>query len=110
MSKATKSFRDRMRAARPDVVERQEKHARKQAIAKGLRALRDSRGLTQNEVAERSGMTQSVVARLEALTGSVPKLESIERYVQACGGHLALIISPDEIKPRHEPDQELVFA
>ncbi|MCK7615673.1 helix-turn-helix domain-containing protein [Roseibium sediminicola] len=110
MSKAAKSFRDRMRAVRPDVVERQDRNARKQAIAKSLRALRDSRGLTQNDVARKSGMTQSVVARLEALTGSVPKLESIERYVSACGGHLALIISPEEIAPSLEPGQDLVFA
>ncbi|WP_269581294.1 helix-turn-helix domain-containing protein [Roseibium sp. Sym1] len=110
MSKKTRTFRDRMRDTRPDVVERQESNARKQSIAKSLRALRDSRGLTQSDVARKSGMTQSVVARLEALTGSVPKLESIERYVLACGGHLALIISPQEIEPSLDPGQELVFA
>lgn len=110
MSKEPRTFRDRMRETRPDVVERQERNARKQSIARSLRALRDSRGLTQSDVARKSGMTQSVVARLEALTGSVPKLESIERYVLACGGHLALIISPEEIDLGHDPGQELVFA
>jgi hypothetical protein len=42
-------------------------------------------------------MTQSSVARLEALTGPVPGLESIERYVEACDGHMALVISIEEI-------------
>ncbi|MEM5582143.1 MULTISPECIES: helix-turn-helix transcriptional regulator [unclassified Roseibium] len=108
MSNDNKSFRKRMRDARPDVVERQEKHARKQSIAKKLRALRDSRAMTQSDVARKSGMTQSVIARMEALTGPVPGLESIERYVVACDGHLALTISPDQIE--HGQEQELVLA
>ena len=90
-----------MREARPDVVARQSKNERKAGIAKKLRALRDARGMTQVDVAEASGMTQSSVARLEA-SPSVPGLESIERYVEACDGHMAVVISPDEI-PFSEP-------
>jgi len=108
MSKKSLTFRKRMRDVRPDVVERQEKHARKQSIAKELRTLRDSRGMTQSDVARKSGMTQSVVARMEALTGPVPGLESIERYVRACDGHFALTISADANERRQE--QDLVFA
>lgn len=62
-----------------------------------LRALRDKRGLTQEEVAAAAGMTQSVIARLESLSGPVPSLASIERYVIACGGHFALLISDTQI-------------
>ncbi len=102
MKKTPDSFRKRMRDARPDVVARQSKNERKAGIAKKLRALRDARGMTQADVAEASGMTQSSVARLEALTGPVPGLESIERYVEACDGHMAVVISPDEIAfPEH---------
>ena len=98
MSRKTKSFRERLRDTRPDVVARQTRHAHKQEVARQLRALRDASGMTQSDVAEAAGMTQSAVARMEALTGPVPGLESIERYVDACGGHMALIISPDEIE------------
>lgn len=97
MSRKTKTFRERMHDIRPDVVARQAKHAHKQEVARQLRALRDASGMTQSDVADAAGMTQSAVARMEALTGPVPGLESIERYVDACGGHMALIISPEKI-------------
>ncbi len=90
-----KSFRERMDEARPDIVALKEKHARKTGIAMKLRALRDDRNMTQQDVADASGMKQSAIARMEALTGTVPSLESIERYVIACGGHLELLISPE---------------
>ncbi|MEP0455093.1 MAG: helix-turn-helix transcriptional regulator [Roseibium sp.] len=79
-------------------MKRQAKNARKRAIAIELRALRDTRGLSQTEVAEIGGMTLSMIARLEALTGRVPRLELIESYVQACGGHMALHISRDRFE------------
>ncbi|WP_172974927.1 helix-turn-helix transcriptional regulator [Roseivivax sp. THAF30] len=63
-----------------------------------LRALRDARDMTQADVARASGLTQSAVARLEALTGQVPKLETLERYVAGCNGYIALIISADTIE------------
>lgn len=94
MTEKTTAFREQLRQARPDLTERQAKNARKRAIAIRLRALRDAGGLTQAEVAAVAGMTQSMIARLEALSGPVPSLESIERYVEACGGQVALLISP----------------
>lgn len=95
-------FRDRLRAARPDVVARQEGHATKRAIALQLRDLRDARGLTQAEVAEASGLKQSTISRMEALTGPVPTMASIRRYVEACEGHMALLISPEAIDLPHD--------
>lgn len=98
---ATKaSFRGRMRAARADVVARQQENAPKRAIAMQLRALRDARGMTQADVARAADMTQSAVARMEALTGPVPSVTSIERYVAACKGHMALMISTETIDLR----------
>ncbi|PHR04117.1 MAG: hypothetical protein COB29_12790 [Sulfitobacter sp.] len=92
------TFRQKLGSARPNLAKRQAKNARKRAIAIELRALRDSRGLSQTEVARIAGTTQSMIARLEALTGPVPRLETIERYVEACGGHMALHISRDGFK------------
>lgn len=91
------SLQTELRRAHPDLAGHQAKNALKRGIAVRLRALRDARGLTQDEVAAAAGMTQSIIARLEALSGSVPSLQSIERYVDACGGHLALLISDKEI-------------
>jgi|GEM_PF-1243409 len=94
MTEKTETFREKIHQALPDLTERQAKNARKRAIAIKLRALRDAKALTQAEVAEAAEMTQSMVARLEALSGPVPSLESIDRYVNACGGQMALLISP----------------
>lgn len=91
------SLQTKLRRAHPDLAGHQAKNTRKRGIAVRLRALRDARGLTQDEVAAAAGMTQSMIARLEALTGPVPSLQSIERYVDACGGHLALLISDKKI-------------
>lgn len=97
MSKKSPTFREKMATARPDVVARQAKNAQKAEIAIKLRTLRDTRGMTQQDVAQGSGMSQSVIARLEALTGPVPGLLSIEKYVTACSGYIDVVISPDKI-------------
>lgn len=96
MAKSNTTFRDNLHRAQPALADRKRKNSRKRAIAIKLRALRDARGMTQGEVAAAAGMTQSMIARLEALSGSVPSLESIERYVEACRSHLALLIVDDE--------------
>ena len=93
MAKSYTSLRNALHLAHPQLAERQAKNVRKREIAVKLRALRDARGLTQEDVAASAGMTQSMVARLESLSGPVPSLASIERYVIACGGHFALLIS-----------------
>lgn len=54
----------------------------------GLRALRLERGLTQQQVAERLGMTQPEVSRLERRRDV--RLSTIRAYVRALGGRLVL--------------------
>lgn len=118
MTEDTTDFTEELLALRPDVAEEDRKHRRKGRIARQLRSLRDARGLTQAEIAAASGLKQSVVSRLESLTGPVPKWQSIERYVAACEGYMALIISADPIDAaeieRHvretDGDQALVIS
>ncbi|PKM03016.1 MAG: transcriptional regulator [Gammaproteobacteria bacterium HGW-Gammaproteobacteria-7] len=54
------------------------------SIALELIRARASSGLTQGEVAERMGTTQSVIARLESGTAK-PSLRTLERYARATG-------------------------
>lgn len=54
------------------------------ALARTLIEARINAGLTQEEVAERMGTTQSVVARLEG-GGSLPSMKTIRRYAEATG-------------------------
>jgi len=52
-----------------------------------LRRARRQQGLTQAELAERAGVSQSVVARYEALRQQ-PTVGALERLVAACGSQL----------------------
>lgn len=63
------------------------------AIARELVAARTRAGMSQVEVAQRMGTTQSVVARLES-GKRPPSMRTVERFAQAVGGHLVLRIEP----------------
>ncbi len=53
-------------------------------MARELISARSRAGLTQGEVAERMGTTQSVVARLESVRRT-PSMRTVQRYAQAVG-------------------------
>ena len=62
------------------------------ALAALLKA-RTAAGLTQAEVASRMGVTQPVVARIEASLGKKdhsPSLNTLRRYADACGMKLVI--------------------
>ena len=61
------------------------------AIARELIAARARSGLSQSEVAQRMGTTQSVVARLES-GKRPPSMRTVERFAQAVGGHVVFRI------------------
>ena len=70
-----------------------EAQADEYAIAHELIAARTRAGMSQGEVAQRMGTTQSVVARLES-GKRPPSMRTVERFAQAVGGHLVLRIEP----------------
>jgi len=56
---------------------------------------RKQAGLTQAEVAERMGIAQSALARIESSLGSrkhSPSLATLRRYAEACGKKLTIAI------------------
>ncbi|MGH2727909.1 MAG: helix-turn-helix domain-containing protein [Actinomycetota bacterium] len=57
-----------------------------------MRTLRESKGLSQSELARRIGSTQPAVARLEA-GGVAPTIETLERIAAALGLELAMRFS-----------------
>ncbi len=88
---ATKNFnelRERARARDPDwdanVAERQ--RAIEDALA--LAELRQSRHVTQVQLAEQLGISQGNVSRLEARSDVY--LSTLRSYVEALGGHLEI--------------------
>ncbi len=60
-------------------------------FARELIQARIRAGLTQHQIAEKMGTTQSTVARLES-GGSVPSLRSLHRYAQATGSKVRIVL------------------
>ena len=60
-------------------------------VVRTLIEARARAGLTQAEVAERMGTTQSVVARLEG-GRSAPTWKTLQRYAQATGSRLRVTL------------------
>lgn len=58
-------------------------------VAEQVRARRTALGLTQEQLAERMGTTQSVIARLEA-GGSPPSLRTLERLAEVLDADLTV--------------------
>jgi DNA-binding XRE family transcriptional regulator len=59
-----------------------------------LRAIRRSRNLTQKEVAERAGISQPALSRIE-LGGGVPDLETLRRLGHAMGVRFHVIVGDE---------------
>ena len=57
-------------------------------LVRELVRARSRAGLTQAQVAERMGTTQSVVARLES--GQPPSMKSLQRFADATGSKLTI--------------------
>ncbi len=65
-------------------------------IALQLAALRQSRGLTQKQVAELLGTKQQAIARLEDPAYAGHSLSMVRKYVEALGASLDVTIIPAE--------------
>ena len=63
------------------------------AMTRELISARSRAGLTQSDVAQRMGTTQSVIARLES-GGRIPSLRKVQRYAQALGARAVVRIEP----------------
>lgn len=60
-------------------------------MARELIAARGRAGLTQADVAQRMGTTQSVIAQLEG-GKRIPSMRTVQRYAQAVGGRAVVRI------------------
>jgi ribosome-binding protein aMBF1 (putative translation factor) len=70
------------RLSEPEAQQAYETAQRAFQIGEEVRRLRMERGLSQNELAKRMGLSQSVVARLEA-GGVEPRLSTLDRVARA---------------------------
>ncbi len=65
-------------------------------LLRDLKALRLARGLTQDDVDQRSGIGRANVSRLENMHLENPSLDTIMRYAQAIGAELWLAVKPEK--------------
>ena len=75
--------------ADPEVAAAYEALKPKYAVIKALIEARRKARLSQAEVAERMGTTQSSIARMESGKGSVT-IESVQKYAKATGQRIRL--------------------
>jgi TetR/AcrR family transcriptional regulator, tetracycline repressor protein len=80
-----------------DIVEHPEyeQAGRDLRLGDQLRAIRRSRNLTQKEVAERAGISQPALSRIE-LGGGVPDIETLRRLGNAMGVRFHVIVGDED--------------
>lgn len=85
MSTSLKRFKRRA-LSRPDVKAAYDASAEEFAFLDEVLRARAEAGLTQAEVAERIGTTQSAIARLESAQGKhSPSIATLQKYAKALG-------------------------
>jgi DNA-binding Xre family transcriptional regulator len=65
-------------------------------IAEQVYALRTERGLTQQQLAELMGTTQSVISRLESTDYESERIDTLQKLAAALHCHLELRFVPEE--------------
>ena len=65
-------------------------------VAQDLVALRESRGLSQAQVARRVGVTRSAIAQLESAQADNIELRTLVRVAAAVGAHVDVSILPGQ--------------
>lgn len=97
--------------ANPEVRRVYEEEAPKTDLWLALSDARFAAGLTQAEVAERMGVSQAQVARIEAHGYDRHSLNTLRRYVKALGSDFKLEVTiriPDRLKGKLEQPNPLV--
>jgi HTH-type transcriptional regulator / antitoxin HipB len=97
VSKNWKQIRDERMSA-PEAQAGYREAALAHEIGEQVRALRVEAGLTQQELADAIGTTQSAVARLEG-GGSVPTLGTLDKVAGALGRELHVEMARREPEP-----------
>jgi len=93
-----KTLQARRLAETGDAVEHPEyeQAGRDLRLGDQLRSIRRSRNLTQKEVAERAGISQPALSRIELGGGGVPDIETLRRLGNAMGVRFHVIVGNEE--------------
>jgi len=85
-----------------DVVKDIEDAMRRKRIISRLMAIRAARGLCQTEIADRLGVSQGSVSKLESSEDADVRLGTLQKYAEAVGCELLTGVRPEDIEPAEE--------
>jgi ribosome-binding protein aMBF1 (putative translation factor) len=77
-----------------------EEEYEKLSISEQIVRLRMQAGLTQAQLAKRIGTTASAISRYENADYDRYEIKTLRKIVEACGGHLKLVLEGPEDKGR----------
>jgi transcriptional regulator with XRE-family HTH domain len=80
-------------ARSPTFAREYQKALREMRFAVSLAMLREKRGLTQQELAEKTGIKQPMIARIER--GQIPKVATLQRLASALNGRVIITAEGD---------------
>ncbi len=73
----------------PEAIARAERDAHRDLLEMTLRSLRETMGLTQEQMAELTEMSQSQLSRVEHRDDHL--LSTLRRYIEALGGEIEVV-------------------
>jgi transcriptional regulator with XRE-family HTH domain len=76
-----------------------------QQIGKMIKALRESEGLTQSELAKRAGLTQAAISQFEE-GKRVPSTRAIQKIADGLGVSLDTLVSESSASQQDDPEKE----
>lgn len=71
-----------------------------------LKELRKQQGLTQQQLADKLGVTQNRISKLERLDLDRAELQTIRSYVNALGGELSLVVELEGVQHKIQIREE----
>src|SRR6266852_1922169 len=97
-----KTFRDKIFGERPDVKEEYDRLGPRYQIITDVLRLRELRGMTQLQLAEKMGKQQPAISRLEG-GGVSPSLTFLQELASALDAKLTVRLEPCELVETPEP-------
>jgi DNA-binding Xre family transcriptional regulator len=91
---------DRQVDSDADLKRKVEEHLNEMVIEQKLAALRTQRGMTQAQLAERLGVSQPHIAKLEAGRAKNIELHTLCRWATALGAKLTIDVVPNGARKR----------
>jgi transcriptional regulator with XRE-family HTH domain len=90
----------RILASHPEIEALWKKTAERREVSEFLLRARYRAGLSQSQIAREAGWDKAFVSRLESVSSRFPDLQTISRYMTACGATVGLAVM-ESSDPNH---------